>query len=160
MRVNARQPVPTFNAHGGIAAVGFNFNNHLGMEFEFGGYFSNNVENAPADRTSFTYGVGPRLSWGRLKTFDPYVHALFGLNHASTTYGTASVSQSNFAFPLGGGIDIRFSKYFLFRPIQVDYYFTRFQTSLNTGQATPTMVNRNQNNLRWSAGMVFTFGAE
>jgi hypothetical protein len=35
-------------------------------------------------------------------------------------------TQTAFAMTAGGGLDIKFSKYFSFRPVSVDYVLTRF----------------------------------
>jgi len=52
----------------------------------------------------------------------------------------------------GGGIDVRISKRFTFRPIAVDYLYTNFP-SLVTGKGS------SQNGLRATIGFTFTFGA-
>jgi hypothetical protein len=63
----------------------------------------------------------------------------------------AVASQTAFALTAGGGLDIKLSKWASFRPIQLEYMLTRFQNyrSLN---------DNNQNNLRYSAGINFTYG--
>jgi len=52
---------------------------------------------------------------------------------------------------VGGGLDWKIAKRFTFMPIAVDYVLTRFP-SYFTGD------NSNQNNIRASIGVVFTFG--
>jgi hypothetical protein len=52
----------------------------------------------------------------------------------------------------GGGLDIRIGKRFSFRPVGVDYVLTRFP-SLLTGR------NQDQNSIRVTTGVIFTFGA-
>jgi hypothetical protein len=61
-------------------------------------------------------------------------------------------SNTGFAMMAGGGLDIRISKHMAFRPIAVDYYLTRVP-SFATGNTT------NRNNVRYSAGINFLFGA-
>jgi hypothetical protein len=63
-----------------------------------------------------------------------------------------SASQTDFAMVTGGGLDMRISKRFTFRPIAVDYVYTTFP-SLLTGKGS------SQNGLRASIGLTFTFGA-
>ena len=61
-----------------------------------------------------------------------------------------TANETAFAMTAGGGLDIRVSKHFSFRPVSVDYVLTRFP-SLSTGE------NLNQNSIRASAGILFTF---
>ena len=56
-----------------------------------------------------------------------------------------SASQTDFAMATGGGIDLRISKRFTFRPIAVDYLYTNFP-SLVTGKGS------SQNGLRATVG--------
>jgi len=67
-----------------------------------------------------------------------------------------AASQDNFAMALGGGLDIKLAKSFLLRPIQLDYLMTRLE---DFGQSGQPSQNRNQHNLRFAAGVAFTFGA-
>src|SRR5271165_6750484 len=91
LRVNSAQQIPAFTANGGVSTLGLNFNNHFGLEAEFGGYYNGNVKNLQLDTTSFSYLFGPRVSYGRTKRFDPYLHALFGVNRASTGVDASSI---------------------------------------------------------------------
>jgi hypothetical protein len=50
-------------------------------------------------------------------------------------------------------MDIRLTKGFSIRPIQLDYVWTRLEDFGLAGQDT-----RNQHNLRYAAGVLFTFG--
>jgi hypothetical protein len=58
---------------------------------------------------------------------------------------------------IGGGLDIKLGKWFLLRPIQLDYLMTRLE---DFGQSGQPSANRNQHNLRYAAGIVFNIGAE
>jgi hypothetical protein len=53
----------------------------------------------------------------------------------------------------GGGLDIKINKHLSFRPIGLDYYMTRLQN-------LRTQDDNNQNNLRYTTGFNFTFGAQ
>jgi hypothetical protein len=53
-----------------------------------------------------------------------------------------------FAMDFGGGVDIPIGKKISFRPAQIDYLLTRY-----SNQFTKTS---NQNNFRYSVGIVFT----
>jgi len=177
LRYNSAQTVPAFTANGGIGSVSFNFGDHLGFESELGGYHNGNINNFHFDTTTFSFLFGPRLSYGRSKKFDPYIHTLFGGQHATSSIASDSIlvvnphivaapvngryaqSQTTFAMAIGGGIDIKMGKYMVLRPIQFDYYLTRFEAPevvIPTGSTVRTA--RNQNNLRFAAGIGFNFG--
>jgi opacity protein-like surface antigen len=180
LRANSAQSIPAFTAQGGVATFGYNFNNHVGVEAEFGGYHNGNVNDKHFDSTSYSYLFGPRISYGRSKKIDPYIHALVGVNRATTSILASSTllptpvqpvagqvgprleaSQANFAMAIGGGIDVKLSKRVTFRPAQIDYYMTRFETPtfLRTSLDAITS-NKNQNDFRFAAGILFTFGSK
>jgi len=178
LRYNSAQTVPAFTANGGLGTFGWNFNNEIALEAELGGYHNGNVHDYHFDNTAFSFLFGPRLSYGRSKKFDPYVHVLFGGQHGTSSIAADSVlvvnpllnapsngrykaSQTTFAMAVGGGIDIKINKVVTFRPAQVDYYLTRFETPevvVPTNSFVKTA--RNQNNFRYAAGIQFTFGGE
>jgi opacity protein-like surface antigen len=174
------QSIPSFTANGGLFNFGYNFTNNIAAEVEFGGYHNGNVGYYQLDTTSYSLLAGPRFSIiGRSHRVDPYVHVLFGANRVSTSISASSVlipiqplptittiangsysaSQWNFAMAAGGGLDIKVSRHVVLRPVQLDYYLTRFQTPdiLNPNGTTQ---NRNQNNLRYAAGVMFNLGGE
>ncbi len=179
LRTNSATVIPAFTSNGGLGTLGLNFNNHIGLEAEFGGYYNGNIHNYQLDTTSVSFLFGPRLSAGRSRRVDPYFHVLFGGMHASTSIATSSVlipppvagtpvppvpsggryaaSQANFAMAAGGGLDIKLGKKVVLRPIQVDYVLTRFQS---LGFAGIPSENRNQNNVRFAAGFMFNLGGE
>jgi len=176
-RVNsAQQKVPAFFANGGVGTVAWNINNHLGVEAEVAGHHNGST----FDTTTFSYLFGPRVSYGRAKRFDPYVHGLFGGMHLATSVDASSAlvptphpvpvpssgryesSQDHFAFALGGGVDIKLTHYILFRPVQIDYVHTQFQTPtfLATTQGLGPSTNKSQNNVRFAVGYVFNWNDE
>jgi hypothetical protein len=177
LRYNSAQTIPAFTANGGAGTFAWNFSDHIGLEAELGGYHNGNVNDYHFDTTSFSYLFGPRISWGRHKTFDPYIHTLFGGQHASTSIAADSILVVNplatdklkdgryqtatnaFGMAIGGGIDIKLSKLITLRPAQIDYYLTRFEVpdvTFPPGTTAPSA--RNQNNFRYAAGIVFNFG--
>jgi hypothetical protein len=67
-------------------------------------------------------------------------------------------SMNTFAMAAGGGIDIRLSKYVMFRPAQIDYYLAQSETPAFLPNATaPVWTKRFQNNVRIAFGFVFNF---
>src|SRR6185312_477042 len=114
---------------------------HIALEAELGGYHNGNVNNFQFDTTTFSYLFGPRISYGRSKRVDPYFHALFGGQYATTSIAASSLIVTNpsltappgdrykttetvFAMAAGGGLDIRLSHRITLRPAQIDYYLT------------------------------------
>lgn len=167
LRADPAQNIAAFPNDGGVASAGVNFNNNFALEFDFGGYYNGNVNQRGVELKSFTSLLGPRFSFGRSNEVDPFFHVLFGAVSTSgakfvaANGGTASpgaridASEHNFAMAAGGGVDIRMTKAFLLRPIQLDYVLTRLEDLGFSGQPTQ---NRNQHNLRVSIGLVFQFG--
>lgn len=84
-----------------------------GKGFRLGGVFYYKRDNfsAPTD----TYAFGPRLSY-RLSVFEPFGHALFGLN---TTYN----ADRTFTRIYGAGLDVNLGHVYV-RPIEVNYQRT------------------------------------
>jgi opacity protein-like surface antigen len=172
-RANSDQGIDAFTMNGGIGTLGLNFNNHFAAEFEFGGYSTGHINGRDLDTTNLTYLFGPRFSVNRKAKVDPYVHFLFGGDRL-TTSGTPSAvictptsancgttlgaSQNNFGMAIGGGLNIKMTKRFEIRPVQLDYMLTRFETINLANPSAPTQ-NHNQNNLRYSAGLVINFGS-
>lgn len=178
LRYNSAQTVPAFTANGGIGTFAWNFGNHLGLEGELGGYHNGNINDKHFDSTTFSFLFGPRIAYGRSKKIDPYIHTLFGGQHGTTSIAADSIlvvnphvrqpasdgrykgSQTTFAMAVGGGLDIKLSKLVTLRPVQLDYYLTRFEAPevvVPTGSTIKTA--RNQNNLRYAAGIAFNFGS-
>src|SRR3954447_17505111 len=166
-RVNsAQQQIPSFFANGGVGTIAWNINNHLGIEAELAAHHNGST----FDTTTFSYLFGPRISYSRAKKFDPYLHVLLGGMHLATSVDATSAlvptprpvpvpasgrytsSQDNFAFAVGGGIDIKIHHYILFRPVQVDYLLTQVQTPtfLVSTPALGPSTNKNQHNVRFA----------
>ena len=61
-------------------------------------------------------------------------------------------SKTAFAMTVGEGLDIKLSKIFAFRPVQLEYLYTRF------GNDCPLSVcnNNNQNSFRLKSGVVMS----
>src|ERR1700759_2296351 len=95
LRYNSAQTIPAFTANGGIGTLGINFNNHIALEAELGGYHNGNVNDYHFDTTSFSYLFGPRISYGRSRRVDPYFHILFGGQYASTSIAASSILVVN-----------------------------------------------------------------
>lgn len=80
-----------------------------------------------------------RRGWG----FTPFVEGLVGASRLDTSGGGVKTSTSCLSYKAGGGIDIRVSRHWEIRVVNVDYYHTGFST--NAAQ---------NNNYSASAGVV------
>lgn len=138
-----------FNLHGGSASVAYNAKSWLSAVADFGGYHANNILGAGIDGTISTYLFGPRVYYRKHERFTPFAQALFGVAHASGVGFGASGSDNAFAAAFGGGVDVKLSHRFSWRPAQVEYLLTRFPETTSSGVT--------QNNLRVSTGLVFHF---
>ena len=163
--------------NGGGGSFVFNINDALGIKMDLQGYGSTHTSfnispnpTFPGGATGsvqgnlFTYMFGPQIKL-RPQKFNPYAHLLFGAAHTNV-YGNAfntickpiaggcAISKAPaadaFAMAVGGGIDIPVNKTISIRPGELDYFLTRFDN--------PFTGTNNQNNFRYSAGIVFTFG--
>jgi opacity protein-like surface antigen len=182
MRANSATDVPAFSANGGSGQLDVNFNKYLGVVMDIGAVHNGNINNHQLDSTFVNYLWGPRVSirHGRIT---PYFNILFGGMYVGSSFGVTVVapptptnpivlpgdpnpvppntsvglravhSQTAFAMTVGGGLDIKINKHVSFRPIGLDYMLTRLQN-------VQDQQDRNQNNLRYTTGLNFTFGAQ
>ena len=157
-RVNPGGTLSGANANGGYGYVEYNVNKVLGLVADLGANRVGNAGGVQLGETTFEYLFGPRFNW-RKSRFTPYVQVLVGgqrfsngLNPSSTTPRLAS-AQNNFAAAIGGGVDFKLTSHIAVKPIQVEYL---------AAEVSPPGVNLNfvQNNLRYSAGVVFRFGSK
>jgi outer membrane immunogenic protein len=140
----------SFSMNGGSAALSYNANHWFSGVADFGGYHANNILGTGVDGTLSTYLFGPRVSYRRDSRVTPFGQVLFGVAHIGGNNGLGfSSSNNSFAMTVGGGVDIRLSDRFSVRPVQVEYLLTHFN-ELGLGA-------QNQNNLRFSTGIVFHF---
>jgi opacity protein-like surface antigen len=162
--------IPDFNGHGGSGQLVYNFNKWIGGVADIGGVnnqgLSDPFTGAGIDTTLVNFLFGPRVSWRRGR-WHPFAELLVGVDWVTSsrrlfvfdpmtgaffdTGARIGNSTTKFAFVAGGGVEFKVTKHFNFRPVQVQYYFTRF----NLG---PFGGEDHQNNIRAIAGFNFTFG--
>lgn len=182
MRANSATDVPAFSMNGGSGQVAVNFNRWVGVVMDLGAVHNGNINDHQLDTTLVNFLWGPRVSL-RYHRITPYFNILFGGARLSTSFPVTVVapptptnpivlpgepepvppgtvvglravhSQTAFAMTVGGGLDIRITRHVSFRPIGLDYMLTRLQNPQD-------LQDRNQNNLRYTTGFNFTFGAQ
>lgn len=136
--------------NGGSGYVEYNLNSFVGLVGDFGGYANTKTG---IDAKALTYLFGPRFSW-RHSRLSPYAQFLFGGGY--TWSGPTSTTQNAFATAAGGGLDYNLTKRISIKPIQVEYVMTQFD-SVKLGGAARAFGSH-QNDVRYSAGIVFKFG--
>jgi opacity protein-like surface antigen len=136
-------PSSSYNASGGGGQLEYNPNNWLGAVGDLDGY---GVTKGALLAGAFSYMFGPRVNLRRAK-ITPFTQVLFGGIVATSGIGHPGTTNA-FAMAAGGGLDFNVSKHISVRPMQAEYFMTKFADGLN---------NR-QNNFRFSTGVVFRFG--
>jgi opacity protein-like surface antigen len=141
------------NMNGWNGALEFKTSDHLGFVADFSGaYKSESVEvplvgTVEASTKVHTFMFGPQVS-GEMGNLRPFARALFGGARMSADASIGGVggggADTAFAWALGGGLDLKVAPSVRLRVAQFDYLMTRF------GSDT-------QNNVRYSAGVVFHF---
>lgn len=149
LRVNFSQNFPSFTANGGTGSVQVNFFNQVAGVLEVGAEYNGNIKGVPVSNTWMSYLAGPRISLvKRSKKIIPALECLAGGTTLFAGLANQTANTTGFAMALGGTIDIRVSRHIDLRPVQLDYMLTRVNNTYN------------QNNLRYGAGVVFTFGKQ
>jgi opacity protein-like surface antigen len=164
--------LPTANLNGGGGSAVLYFAGFFGLKGEVAGYASQNINfNFPpgsircpsgctgtAQANLFTGNFGPQIKI-RIKRVQPFFEGLVGGAHTNFYQNVhKNCSGCTFGSPgdwaldvvLGGGVDIKVTSHLAIRPIEADYFLTRFINNLTTG-------HNNQNNFRYQAGLVFEF---
>lgn len=137
-----------FSLNGWQASVTENAADWLGLTQEFGGFYgTRRLQGLENHFNMFSILSGPRFSYPGLKGVTPFAHALFGYNQTKVSLPGAGLAatSSAYAMALGGGMDVNVSRHMAVRLFQADYFLTRD-------------FGNTQNNLRFSAGLVFRFG--
>jgi hypothetical protein len=169
--------IPKAHFNGGSGEFVYNFSSWFGAVADAGAVHKGLIGGYSVDTTVANYVFGPRVAMHG-KRFTPFVQFLFGGAYGTASAQVSALlppggpvlppgivqdpnhpitarinaSQNAFAMMAGGGVDIKLSKHMAFRPIEFDYYLTRF--------SNPELGNNNQNNWRYSGGVNFLFGAK
>ena len=138
-------PSQSVNGNGGSGQLEFNATRWLGIVGDLGGYAV--ARNGFATTHQISYLFGPRVNF-RSGRVTPFGQVLLGAIWASDAIVLGS--KTAFGTTAGGGIDVTVSRHFAVRPIQAEYFLTKF----------PDGANDRQDNFRYSAGIVFRFGGQ
>ena len=138
-------PSQSVNGNGGSGQLEFNVTRLLGVVGDLGGYAV--ARSGFATTHQISYLFGPRVNFRRGRV-TPFAQVLLGAMWASDAIVLGS--KTAFAMTAGGGIDVTVSRHFAVRPVQAEYFLTKF----------PDGADNRQNNFRYSAGLVFRFGGQ
>jgi len=143
----------SFPLNGGEAALSYNVRPWITAVADFGvtavAHHASNIVGIETHGEQTSYLFGPRLAPFHWRRTTPFAQGLFGLAHASHGLYDTTGSQLSFAWAAGGGVDVRLNGSFSLRPLQVDFFQTKFTESGDGRQY--------QNDLRVSTGIVFHF---
>lgn len=135
----------SFNANGASGQIEFNANNWLGLVADVTGYSL--ARRGFTSTNQISYLFGPRINRRRGKV-TPFGQVLLGREWAKD--GIVFGPVTAFAMMAGGGVDYAVSRHFAVRPVEAEYFLTKF----------PDGNNERQNNFRYSAGIIFRFGGK
>jgi opacity protein-like surface antigen len=169
---------PTTNFKGWNAEAQYNADRWLGIAVDFNGRYGSPIRASSIskvsglpDATSYSFLIGPVISYRTKSRAIPFVHALIGIDRtslkASTISGlpspvtSAATTYTDVAFALGGGLDFKLTQHFGFRVAQVDYFRTTlnenkfYQSAFGPGLfASPATK---EGNIRFSTGVLIQF---
>jgi hypothetical protein len=129
----------SYNFNGGSGQFAYDANRWLGLVGDFGGYYTSDGFHAGV----LSFLAGPRVNFRGHGKMTPFAQVLLG--------GARSIDNSPlnaFAMTVGGGLDYKISQHFAIRPVQAEYFLTKFSDG----------ASDRQNNFRYGAGVVFQFG--
>ena len=141
--------VDSFHLHGGSASFAYNFTTSWSGVADFGGYNNGNILGTHNSGTLSSYLFGPRYSFRHFRKITPFGQVLLGNVHANTKAFNTTAAQNALSMAIGGGVDYKLFSHLALRPVQADYFLTRFGVG-TTGTQT-------QNNVRLSTGFVVRF---
>jgi hypothetical protein len=168
--------VPSVNVNGGNGQIQYNFNKWFSGVIDAGAATKGAIGGFTGLNTTIaTFTAGPRVTINRGGRFQPYVQALFGGAYwqASAPVGLfgqavlpgfglspfvpSSTRIANgewgFAMLLGGGVDIKVSRHFFFRPAEASYLLTNMSNPF-----VPFSGSTTRNSFRYSGGVGIMWG--
>lgn len=137
------------DSKGFAIAPTYNFSKNFGITLDGSGHFG--PAGNPGNNTIGTLMVGPRLTARPEEHFNPFVHAMVGVEFLSTNF--KSGTDVDPALRVGGGFDIPLNRRITLRLIEGDYVWAHH----NFYPITSTRSN-NTNSGEVRSGLVFNFG--
>lgn len=161
-------PPDSLDFNGFNVGIGYNVTRWLAGVADITGTYNTQSATAQAPESKehiYSYLFGPRIYPLGHHRLTPYFHALFGVAsfHVETPAAVIQMQQipafsqtdNNFSWAVGGGLDFSLGRHFAIRLGQFDYQQTR---ALHSDAVASGVPPDNQNNFKYSAGIVFKFG--
>jgi opacity protein-like surface antigen len=148
VRANSSSTGESFNLQGGSVSAAYRLGHGVSIAGDVGGYYFTDLPDGVSGRM-YTYVAGPRFYFRRQARISPFGEILVGAARHTAETATDQAGENSFALLLGGGLDLNLTHNFAIRAVQADYLMTRF--------AGTTGDSAIQNNVRFSAGIVFRF---
>jgi hypothetical protein len=123
VRVNSTNTSSNFNC--GSGQFTYNVNNWIGAAGDLGGYYTRNGFGAGI----FSYLFGPRTNLRGHGKVTPFAQVLFGGPRC-----IVSSPQNVFAMTASGGVDYEIAEHFAIRPVQAEYFLTKFTDAASNRQ--------------------------
>jgi Outer membrane protein beta-barrel domain len=101
--------------NGVSGSIAYNPIPYLGIVGDFGGY---HASPGGVSLNTYTFLFGPRINLHNPTKVTPFVQFLAGAGHL--TFGNGGGSNTNFAYSVGGGVDLGVLPHLALRP-QLDY---------------------------------------
>jgi opacity protein-like surface antigen len=152
------------NFNGFNVGAGYNITRWLaGVADITGTYNTQGAAGSNAKSHIYSYLFGPRIYPVGHHKLTPYIHGLFGVATYDISIPADVVnmlpafheSNNDFSFAVGGGVDWSVGRHFAIRLGQFDYQQTRF---LHADAVGAGLSPQNQNNFKYSGGLVVRFG--
>ena len=150
--------VATFEGYG-LDGYGLGFQYNLAKYFGLVAEFTSNGTAGPIeipggillplDTRVNVLLFGPRFAY-RTKRITAFSHYLIGTAHRKVGYENSSVSNTELAMGVGGGIDVNITKHVAIRAGQFDYVPSHSDLPVNSGSGW-------FHNVRYQGGVVFKF---
>jgi opacity protein-like surface antigen len=155
------------NLDGFNVAATYYITKRFGITGDFSAHFGKTTQDITGgtisfNSKSFNFFVGPQYKFTNKTRVTPFVHALAGISNnrfsyraiatgATTPAAEASLSITDFALAIGGGLDVRVNKRVSIRAFQIDYSPVFVQSRPQFG----IDGGRRFDNVRFSIGIVF-----
>ncbi len=142
---------PKRDLNGFLVSGTYNLTKMIGITGEYSGHFGSapsGIVNNDTNVNFQTFLFGPTISFAKGSRISPFGRVLLGGARGNVNPPViSSINETVFALAAGGGVDVKLTDKFTFRPLVADYLLTRFNST-------------NQNNLRLSTGFVVNLGEQ